>query len=297
MEIRFFTKEVHQESPFHFHDQMEILIIMSEGDKFFIRNKVYPLSRGSVFILNSSDLHRSVAKPRSIYQYYSIRFFPEEIDGLSTENFDLIRCFRNHSNFNHMVRLNIDQLDHLLKLVNKIEYYLATDCSAFGKEIFAKTLLAEVLIYINFLYDLPPLPAAPEKEDVTAYYPVISYINEHVTEKISLDDLSGKFFVNKYYLSHRFKALFGMTLGDYITQKRLSLAKSYLRQGLPVTISGEKAGFNSCNHFIRTFTKTVGLSPKQYAKQYLAINSYVAPSPPGRDAYSQIPKEEKEKTI
>ena len=99
---------------------MEILIIMSEGDSFYIRNKIYPLSRGSIFILNSSDLHRSVAKPRSIYQYYSIRFYPEEIQGISTENFDLIRCFRNHEKFNHMVRLNIDQLDHLLKLINKI---------------------------------------------------------------------------------------------------------------------------------------------------------------------------------
>lgn len=294
MEIRFFTKEVFQESPFHFHDQMEILIIMSEGDKFFIRNKIYPLSRGSVFILNSSDLHRSVAKPRSIYQFYSIRFYPEEIQGISTETFDLIRCFRNHDRFNHMVLLNIDQLDHLLKLINKIEYYLATDCSAYGKEIFAKSLLAEVLVYINFLYDLPPLPPVPEKKDLSAFYPIITYINEHITEKISLDDLSRIFFMSKYYLSHRFKSLFGITLGEYTVQKRLSLAKSYLRQGISVTMAGEQAGFNSCNHFIRTFTRSVGLTPRQYAKQYLQINSYIAPSPPGRDAYSKIPKEEKD---
>ncbi len=53
-----------------------------------------------------------------------------------------------------MNKLNIDQIDHLLKLINKIEYYLASDCSAFGKDIFARTLLAEVLVYINFLYDI-----------------------------------------------------------------------------------------------------------------------------------------------
>ncbi len=292
MEIRFFTKEVFQQSPFHFHDQMEILIIMSEGDKFFIRNKIYPLSRGSVFILNSSDLHRSMAKPRSIYQYYSIRFYPEEIQGISTGTFDLIRCFRNHDRFNHMVQLNIDQLDHLLKLINKIEYYLATDCSAYGKEIFSKTLLAEVLVYINFLYDLPPLPPVPEKKDLNTFYPIITYINDHITEKISLDDLAQTFFMSKYYLSHRFKSLFGITLGEYTVQKRLSLAKSYLRQGISVTLAGQQAGFNSSNHFIRTFTRFVGLTPKQYAKQYLQINSYVAPSPPGRDAYSKIPKDE-----
>lgn len=127
---------------------------------------------------------------------------------------------------------------------------------------------------------------------MSLYYPIISYINEHISEKITLDELSQKFFVNKYYLSHRFKALFGITLGDYITQKRLSLAKSYLRKGTSVTLAGERAGFNSCNHFIRTFTKTVGVSPKQYSKQYLTINSYVAPSPPGRDAYSKVPRNE-----
>ena len=120
MEIRFFTKEIWQESPFHFHDQMEILLIMSEGENFYIRDKIYPISRGSIFILNSSDLHRSVPKPRSIYQYYSIRFYQEEVEGISTEEFDLLKCFRNHNRFNHMNKLNIDQIDHFLKLINKI---------------------------------------------------------------------------------------------------------------------------------------------------------------------------------
>ncbi|WP_256157875.1 helix-turn-helix transcriptional regulator [Blautia marasmi] len=287
MEIRFFTKEIWQESPFHFHDQMEILLIMSEGESFYIRDKIYPISRGSIFILNSSDLHRSVPKPRSIYQYYSIRFYQEEVEGISTEDFDLLKCFRNHNQFNHMNKLNIDQIDHLLKLINKIEYYLASDCSAFGKDIFARTLLAEVLVYINFLYDTPLLTQVPSEEQISAYYPVIDYINEHITEKISLDLLAQNFYVSKYYLSHRFKDLTGMTITDYIIRRRLTLAKSYLRQGLSVMLAGERAGFNSNNHFIHTFTKTVGMSPKQYARQYLTLDSYVSPTPPKRDIFTR----------
>ena len=287
MEIRFFTKEIWQESPFHFHDQMEILLIMSEGENFYIRDKIYPISRGSIFILNSSDLHRSVPKPRSIYQYYSIRFYQEEVEGISTEEFDLLKCFRNHNRFNHMNKLNIDQIDHLLKLINKIEYYLASDCSAFGKDIFAKTLLAEVLVYINFLYDTPLLSQVPSEEQLSAYYPVIDYINEHITEKISLDCLAQNFYVSKYYLSHRFKDLTGMTITDYIIKRRLTLAKSYLRQGFSVMLAGERAGFNSNNHFIHTFTKTVGISPKQSARQYLTLDSYVSPTHPKRDIFTR----------
>ena len=125
--------------------------------------------------------------------------------------------------------------------------------------IFARTLLAEVLVYINFLYDTPLLTQVPSEEQISAYYPVIDYINEHITEKISLDLLAQNFYVSKYYLSHRFKDLTGMTITDYIIRRRLTLAKSYLRQGLSVMLAGERAGFNSNNHFIHTFTKTVGM--------------------------------------
>lgn len=274
MQIHFFSREGWLENKFHFHDQMDMVLTMSDGGYFYIRNKVYPITRGSLFILNPDDLHCSRPQSDSLYQFYSTRFYSEDIAGFSTPEFDILGCFQNHEQFNHRVQLSGDQLDHLLRLINKMEYYLNDDCSAYGKQVLIKTLLAETLVYVNFLYDMPSRPVPPSGEEVSKLQPVITYINEHISEELSLDILSKQLFVNKYYLSHRFKDVMGFTLSEYIIQRRLYHAKLLLRQGSSVTLAGERSGFNSSAHFIRTFVKFVGISPKQYAKQYPKLDSY-----------------------
>ncbi|MCI8811178.1 MAG: AraC family transcriptional regulator [Oscillibacter sp.] len=274
MQIRFFSREGWLENKYHFHDQMDIVLTMSDGGYFYVNNKVYPITRGSLFVLNSDDLHRSCPQSNSLYQFYSIRFYIEDVTAFSCPEFNILGCFQNHEQFNHCIQMKGDQLDHLLRLINKIEYYLNDDCSAYGKQVFIKTILAEMLVYINFLYNVPPRPMPPSRENVSKLQPVISYINEHIEENLSLDILAKQLFISKYYLSHHFKDVMGFTLSEYIIQRRLFHAKLLLRQGSSVTLAGERSGFNSAAHFVRTFTKLVGVSPKQYAKQYPKLNTY-----------------------
>ena len=107
MQIRFFTKEGWQGTKFHFHDQMEILLMMSEGGYFHVRNVIYPITRGSLFVLSPDDLHRSAPRSESLHQFYSIRFYPEDVSGFSSENFDVLSCFLNHERFQFRVQLFI----------------------------------------------------------------------------------------------------------------------------------------------------------------------------------------------
>ena len=286
MQIRFFTKEGWQGNQFHFHDQMEILLMMSEGGNFHIRNMIYPITRGSLFVLSPEDLHRSAPCSQSLHQFYSIRFYPEDVNGFSSPEFNVLSCFQNHDHFQFRVQLYGDQLDHLLKIINKMEYYLSVDCSAYGKEVYVKALLAETLVYVNFLYKAPIQSPHRDNQEISNLLPVFHYIRDHIDENLSLDILAKQIFVNKYYLSHRFKQVMGFPLSEYITRSRLSAAKNLLRQGYSVTVAGERSGFNSSAHFIRTFVKTVGVSPKQYAKQYATLENYDSPSPIHRDAFS-----------
>ena len=289
IQIRFFSREGSYENRFHFHDQMEILLSMSEGGSFYIRNTIYPITRGSLFIFSPDDIHHSESRSSALSQFYSIRFYPEEVSSFSTDTFDVLSCFKNHEHFNFRVQLHGDQLDHLLKLINKMEYYVSIDCSAYGKEIFTKTLLAETLVYINFLYNVSVQPSPQDNKALSDLMPVINYIHEHISEPLSLSVLSKQVFVSPYYLSHRFKEIVGITLSECILACRISQAKTLLRQGCSVSMAGERSGFNSTAHFIRVFVKAVGISPKQYAKQDPAIENYASPSPVHRDAFHAVP--------
>ena len=94
---------------------------------------------------------------------------------------------------------------------------------------------------------------------------VIAYIDAHYAEDISLEDLSKKCYVNKYYLSHLFSRVRGESVGKYIQRRRLSEAKRLLIEtGLSVREIAEAVGFSDFSYFCRVFKKEVGATPLTY---------------------------------
>lgn len=56
-----------------------------------------------------------------------------------------------------------------------------------------------------------------------------SYLDENYTKKITLDQLSERYFINKYYLTRIFREQFGVSINNYILEKRITHAKQLLR--------------------------------------------------------------------
>ncbi len=96
---------------------------------------------------------------------------------------------------------------------------------------------------------------------------IYNYINEHYTEKISLDDICFLFATNKTSLCCKFKAEYGITVLSYIRDLKINAAKLLIReQKLSVTEISEKLGFGSLHYFCKLFKKSTGLSPNAYRK-------------------------------
>lgn len=56
-----------------------------------------------------------------------------------------------------------------------------------------------------------------------------TYLDEHYAEKIVLDNLAERFFVNKFYMTKIFKEKYGTTIVNYLIFKRITKAKQLLR--------------------------------------------------------------------
>lgn len=96
-----------------------------------------------------------------------------------------------------------------------------------------------------------------------------AYLDEHYTEKIVLDDLTEKFFINKYYMVRIFKETYGTTINSYLISKRITRAKQLLRfSDLTVDEIGSAVGMSDANYFSRAFRKIEGISPSEYRKQW-----------------------------
>ena len=107
-------------------------------------------------------------------------------------------------------------------------------------------------------------------------YQILTYINRHITEDLSLEDLSledlslellsKQFYLSSSYLCRIFKSNTGTTIHQYITAKRITLAKDLLTQRYSVTDACNMSGFKDYNGFLKSFVTAVGMPPKKYAQ-------------------------------
>lgn len=101
----------------------------------------------------------------------------------------------------------------------------------------------------------------------------IDYIYKHMHNRITVNDLADYTELSVSYLSRLFKKELGVSVSDYIREKKIERAQNLLRYSNYsfIEISNYLA-FSSQSHFIQTFEKYVGLTPKKYRDKYYRTN-------------------------
>ena len=102
---------------------------------------------------------------------------------------------------------------------------------------------------------------------------VISYINAHIQENLTVSGLSEHFFLNPDYFSRLFKKHAHVSVSQYITMQKISTAQTLLRSGMTVAQVQEKLGYSSYAYFFKTFQKNTGISPSKYKTHYNSVKS------------------------
>ncbi|WBX72128.1 AraC family transcriptional regulator [Tenacibaculum retecalamus] len=97
----------------------------------------------------------------------------------------------------------------------------------------------------------------------------IAYIEEHLHEKLTLEDVALKAYFSRFHFHRLFLTVTGETLNNFITRKRIEKAASFLlhQKELSITLVAEKVGFASLSSFSRTFKKFYGMSPVEFKKE------------------------------
>ena len=111
---------------------------------------------------------------------------------------------------------------------------------------------------------------ASESRQVQKNFPIraaAAYIQEHFTEKITLEQTAEQVHLSPVYFSGLFKKETCMNFSEYLTQVRVQEAKRLLKQGtVNVSEVAERVGYSDARHFSKTFQRLVGITPKEYRK-------------------------------
>lgn len=96
---------------------------------------------------------------------------------------------------------------------------------------------------------------------------VDSYVNNHIYEKITLDDLCEAAKMKKCYFGRRFKEILSLSPMQYVLVKKIEYSKSMLLEtSESVDVIAVSLGFSDQSHFTKTFKKCVGTTPLKYRK-------------------------------
>lgn len=116
--------------------------------------------------------------------------------------------------------------------------------------------------------------AAPDSKDETEnrVTEILFYMNKHLSEPITLDDISAHFYISKHHLNKVFRRATGTTVMDYLMRKRVVYAQLLLNNGCHAKEAAFSSGFGDYSSFYRAYVKTLGHTPGKDRGTFLAVS-------------------------
>ncbi|MBO1513906.1 AraC family transcriptional regulator [Metabacillus bambusae] len=263
------TKSPQRELSDHMHDYYEIVYVYGGKGTFFIGDVLYDMKQGDVFLIPNNTIHRAMPDKDDPVTSTIIFFSPILIynnfvdDSFSYLNlFDITKKLKNYKiSFLSEKRKEMEE-----QLLNIYQETISTEPGSKH---------ASLLIVHRILIDLYRT-RMKNNENITKkstyssdwISDILTYINDHLSEPLTLTKLASKSLVSPSHFSRVFKETTGIGLIVYLNTKRVIKAKELLLEtNHTLSHIAEICGFESMSHFHRIFKKYINMTPSVYRKE------------------------------
>lgn len=239
----------------HIHECFEIYLFISGSASYLVEGTEYPLTSGCMLIMRASETHMVKILDDKKYERYSVIFSPSILDKFDPEH-SLIKPFIDRP-------LGVDNIFYPsdFNAIHPHDYFqsmCAYDLNEYDRRIQILTHLLPLLNAIKHVYS--------SKEHMNHSAPelsaqMIAYINLHLFQELSVSSIAEHFFISTSQLGRIFKKATGTSVWEYITIKRLTIAKEKIKKGLPAHIACTECGFGDYSSFFRAYVKRFGKAP------------------------------------
>ena len=238
----------------HVHNDYEIFLFLQGDSRYVIEENVYELEPFDIIVIRKHQMHRVHHNSPSFYHRIVLNVTPEFFSTYDCREYEE-QFIDPYSEIGNKIDAKTVKKSGIYDaFMRMIEY---TDDFKNQDSPIARACVVEILHLISNIKSY-----SKSKTENSQLKEVIAHINKNFTQPLSLDMLEKDFFISKYHLCHIFPKATGMTVHQYITQKRLALAKDLLKAGVSVNDSAKQAGFNNYSSFYRAFTNEYGYPPK-----------------------------------
>ena len=256
----------------HHHTAFEITMVLKGSGIYATRASEFNFKSGDIFFFSTDEYHW-IKKLNEDTDFLNIHFEPRYVwsDNFGIAGGELTRIFLNRKNNPHnKIGVENEVSPAVCSLIYKMEK--EADERKKEYEIKLKIHLVDILVELIRSYD-----GQIEKNDVTYTTEIlqeienaIAYMDEHLTEDITLEEISDVAHMSKNYFCRQFKKLNGISPWEYITVKRIERAIRYIENtDLTRLEIASKCGYNKASNFYHAFKKVTGKAPGDYKNYFL----------------------------
>lgn len=254
--------ETQKEFGYHYHD-FDKLVIMIRGDvSYTIEGKTYPLQPYDIVFVRHNEIHRPVIHSSQLYERIIIYISPGFLHDYHTDTYNLGYCFEKAA-MEHSSVLRIPSLQKhpLFKSIQKLESSFYD--KEYAHELYRQVQFLGFMIHLNRAVVSDSLDFLHNETGNIRIIDIVKYINLHLTDNLTIDQIAEHFYISKYHMMRTFKKETGYSIGNYILQKRLTLSRELIFGGTPITEVCYLCGFKDYSNFSRHYKKFFRESPRE----------------------------------
>lgn len=249
---------------FHYHDFLKIMVLLEGRVDYVIEGRSYTLAPYDLVLVDRGEIHRPEVYPSFPYERTILYLSPDfmEQSGVSLNTCFQTAAYRHSS----VLRIKDDARQPLFSLLRRLEKAIQHQKEEFAGPLYVRLLCLEFLVELNRVCLAPASQYLASGSLDYRVSGLIAYINEHLSEDLSIPLLSDRCCLSPYHMMRIFKEETGYTIGSYITEKRLMRARDLLSGGMGATETCFMCGFRNYSTFLRAYKRRFEELPRRSLK-------------------------------